>query len=82
MGHAALGLARRRQPDRHATSSSSRSRTCGAAFINLPDEDLAYLREGASYFDDYVEAVDWAQEFARRNRELMMDAVLEALRRP
>ncbi len=49
-------------------------------FINLPDQDLAYLPEGTEHFDDYVHAVHWAQDYARTNRELMMDAVLEALR--
>jgi tRNA-splicing ligase RtcB len=48
-------------------------------FINLPDEDLAYIPEGTERFDDYVEAVAWAQDFARINRELMMSAVLRAL---
>lgn len=48
--------------------------------INLPDRDLAYLTEGTEHFDDYVEAVDWAQTYARTNREIMMAAVLEALR--
>jgi tRNA-splicing ligase RtcB (3'-phosphate/5'-hydroxy nucleic acid ligase) len=47
---------------------------------NLPDADLAYLEEGSAHFDDYVEAVSWAQGFARTNRELMMDAVMRALR--
>jgi tRNA-splicing ligase RtcB (3'-phosphate/5'-hydroxy nucleic acid ligase) len=49
-------------------------------FINLPDQDLAYLPEGTEHFDDYVGAVHWAQEYARLNRELMMTAVLEAIR--
>src|SRR5262245_2998412 len=40
---------------------------------NLPDKDLAYFEEGAEHFDDYVEAVSWAQEFARYNRLLMME---------
>jgi tRNA-splicing ligase RtcB len=48
---------------------------------NLPDIDLAYFREGADYFDDYLEAVGWAQEFALTNRRLMMTAILEALAR-
>ena len=34
-------------------------------FINLPDQDLAYLPEGTEHFADYVEAVQWAQGFAR-----------------
>jgi tRNA-splicing ligase RtcB len=33
----------------------------------------------AEHFDEYVEAVDWAQRFARTNRDLMMAAVFEAL---
>jgi tRNA-splicing ligase RtcB len=48
---------------------------------SLPDENLAYFKEGSEHFDDYVEAVSWAQAFARHNRELMMHAVLDALRR-
>lgn len=48
-------------------------------FINLPDQNLAYLAEGSEHFDDYVEAVAWAQDFARINRELMMAATLKAL---
>jgi len=47
----------------------------------LPDRDLAYFPEGAQHFDDYVEAVGWAQDYARANREEMMDLVLEAMRR-
>ena len=48
---------------------------------DLPDRDLAYLKEGSAHFDDYVEAVEWAQRFATINRELMMRAILTALRR-
>jgi tRNA-splicing ligase RtcB len=49
-------------------------------FVNLPDEDLAYLPEGTEHFDEYVEAVHWAQEYARLNRELMMSALIERIR--
>ncbi|WP_160288329.1 RtcB family protein [Pseudomonas knackmussii] len=48
---------------------------------NLPDRDLAYFEEGSRHFDDYVEAVGWAQDFARQNRELMMQAVIAATRK-
>ena len=48
---------------------------------NLPDKDLAYFEEGSRHFDDYVEAVGWAQDFARQNRELMMQAVIAAARK-
>jgi len=46
----------------------------------LPDQDLSYLVEHTTLFDDYVEAVSWAQEFAALNRQVMMDAVLDVLR--
>ncbi|MBW3617533.1 MAG: RtcB family protein [Proteobacteria bacterium] len=49
-------------------------------FINLPDADLAYFAEGSEGFDDYVEAVGWAQSYARANREVMMGRVLDVLR--
>lgn len=48
--------------------------------INLPDRDLAYLSEGTRHFDDYVEAVGWSQNYARVNREIMLDLVLDCLR--
>jgi tRNA-splicing ligase RtcB len=49
-------------------------------FINLPDEDLAYFPEGTEHFDDYIEAVGWAQDFAALNRRMMMTNVIRALR--
>jgi tRNA-splicing ligase RtcB len=48
--------------------------------VNLPDQDLAYLQEGTQHYDDYVEAVGWAQKFARINREVMMQNLIRALR--
>ena len=48
--------------------------------INLPDQDLAYLPEGSTHYGDYVFAVDWAQRFARMNREIMMRNVVAAVR--
>lgn len=47
---------------------------------NLPDRDLAYFEEGSEHFDDYVEAVSWAQDFAKQNRAMMMHAVIAAAR--
>ncbi len=47
---------------------------------NLPDRNLAYFEEGSRHFADYVEAVGWAQDYARQNRELMMEAVIGAAR--
>jgi tRNA-splicing ligase RtcB len=49
-------------------------------FINLPDRDLAYLVEGTDHFDDYVEAMTWAQDYAAENRRAMMDSVLRVMR--
>jgi tRNA-splicing ligase RtcB (3'-phosphate/5'-hydroxy nucleic acid ligase) len=46
----------------------------------LPDQDLAYLVEHSELFDDYVEAVEFAQAFALANRKVMMKRTLEAVR--
>lgn len=45
----------------------------------LPDQDCAYLVENTELFDDYVDAVGFAQDFAWKNREAMMEATLRAL---
>ena len=50
----------------------------GAA--SVPDRDLAWFEEGEALFDDYVEAVLWAQDFARANREVMTERILRVLR--
>jgi RNA-splicing ligase RtcB len=48
--------------------------------VHLPDRDLAWLAEGTPEFDDYVEAVHWAQDYAMENRRQMLHAVIEVLR--
>ena len=50
-------------------------------FISLPDGDLAYFPEETDDFNDYVEAVQWAQDYALENRRCMMENVIVALRR-
>lgn len=45
-------------------------------FITLPDKDLAYIPQGSELFQDYVDALHWAQEFAKVNRQLMMKKVI------
>lgn len=49
--------------------------------FHLVDKDLAFLTEGSQLFDDYIEAMHFAQDYAMANRELMMVRVLEALRK-
>ena len=49
--------------------------------VQLPHRDLAYLKEGTQYFDDYVEAVQWAQDYAMCNRREMMKLILQTLRK-
>ena len=51
----------------------------GKHIHNLPDKDLAYFTEGSEHFADYVTAVNWAQEYARINRDEMMGLVLRAI---
>ena len=45
----------------------------------LEDCDLSYLVEYSELYDDYIEAVEWAQDFAALNRKIMMDNVLHTL---
>lgn len=46
----------------------------------LPDTDLAWLDQGTYEFDAYIEAMHWAQDYARFNRDTMMNLVLAAVR--
>jgi tRNA-splicing ligase RtcB len=48
-------------------------------FINVPDQNLAYLVQGTDHFDDYCEALRFAQQFAQVNRDIMMDRTLKAM---
>lgn len=51
---------------------------CRRNFIDV-DRDLAYLVEGTTEFEQYMDAVRWAQRFAYLNREEMMIQTLNAL---
>ncbi|NGZ06295.1 MAG: RtcB family protein [Magnetococcales bacterium] len=52
----------------------------GRELRTLPDPDLAFFREGTLDFTDYLQAAEWAQGYAKANREFMLKAVLEAVR--
>ena len=47
--------------------------------LQLEDRDLAYFSEGTEEFDRYVADMLWAQDYARANREQMMDVLLDEL---
>ena len=65
IGEAAIGMARE---------------ACVKAGVALPDRDLAWLNEGTPEFHQYVEALQWAQDYAALNRDLMLFRVMRALR--
>lgn len=46
------------------------------AHLQLEDADLSYLTGGTPEFDAYLYDMLWAQDYARINREVMMDAAL------
>ena len=50
---------------------------CAKRGVSLPNPDLAYLEEGTTEFDDYIDGLHWAQRFALANREEMMDRFRE-----
>lgn len=52
---------------------------CADRQIKLPSQDLAYLEEGTPEFDEYMEALNWAQKFAKKNREEMMYRVIQCM---
>lgn len=52
-----------------------------AQAVRLPDRDLAWLVEGTPAFEAYIRDVLWCQEYAARNREIMMNQVLGVLSR-
>ncbi len=54
---------------------------CETWHVKLPNKDLAYLPEGTEYHDDYVQAVDWAQNYAKINRDIMLDLTINAMSR-
>jgi tRNA-splicing ligase RtcB (3'-phosphate/5'-hydroxy nucleic acid ligase) len=48
--------------------------------VDLPDPDLAYFATGTREFDAYVRDLQWCQDYARVNREIMLEEVLKDLR--
>lgn len=49
--------------------------------VELEDQDLAWLEEGSPSFAAYWRALEWAQDYARVNREVMLAHTLSALRK-
>ena len=47
--------------------------------IPLEDPDLAYLVENTVDFDNYVRDVQWCQDYAFRNRQMMLKKILDVL---
>lgn len=52
---------------------------CDKWFIDLPNNDLAYLVEGTDYFNDYLAALAWSLRYASYNRRIMLYLVLGAI---
>lgn len=52
---------------------------CERWHVDLPHRDLAFLPQGTEIFDDYVEAVMWAQDYAASNRRLMLQLMTQAV---
>ncbi len=65
-----------RVADAHIKTAQRLMREAG---VVLRDRDLAYLTEHTREFDDYMRDLHWLQEYARLNREEMMDRVLAAV---
>lgn len=57
---------------RHIETAKNLAKLAGE---KLPDPDLAYFVQGTSEFDAYWRDLQWAQNYALRNREVMMSRV-------
>ena len=51
-------------------------KTAREAMLSLEDPDLAYFVQGTPEFDAYISDMLWSQDYARANRDQMMDAAL------
>jgi len=47
----------------------------------LPDKNLASFTKGTKEFDEYIEDLVWAQDYARDNRLLMVDLIEKAIKK-
>ena len=48
-------------------------------FISLPDPDLAYFAEYTKLYDEYMQDLLWAQDYAAQNRQEMLTRILKDL---
>ena len=55
-------------------------RLCKALERSIEDRDLAYFLDSDTEFQAYISDMTWSQHYARQNREIMTDAVLDVLR--
>jgi len=46
---------------------------------DLPHPDLAFFSSNSVVFDEYLQAVLWAQHYAKLNRQIMLDNVVQAV---
>ncbi|CAN5911331.1 RtcB family protein [soil metagenome] len=49
-------------------------------FVDLPDPDLAFVAQGTAEFRAYIHDLNWAQAYAKINRDLMLQRALDGLR--
>ena len=47
--------------------------------VRLPHNDLAWIPRGEKMYDEYLQAMHWAQNYALVNRALMLEAVYEVI---
>ena len=48
--------------------------------LKLPDKDLSYFAKDEPLFNDYADAVEWAQSYAHTNRQQLLISALAAMR--
>ncbi len=51
------------------------------AEVGLVDKELAWLSQGTAEFDEYVTGLQWAQDYAALNRDIMLLRVMGAIKK-
>lgn len=52
---------------------------CDRWYIKLPDQHMGYFPRGTQMFSNYLDAVRWAQDYAFRNRQLLLYFMKKAI---
>ncbi len=62
--------------ERHVNEAK---KLCASLFVDLADPDLAFLPRNSGAFTEYMRDLQWCQDYAMANRQVMLASVLKNL---